>query len=121
MLEVVRDVLPPVEVRQNVKVHRMGKGRGGPPPADVRPLYLVKPRVSAWPVLVIRVHWYTPADYDFVGIAEGETRKAAPATPAKTRASVPGRAMTAEDLLRQFAEAIGAPISKKGTKKRKPK
>ncbi len=213
VLAVVRDVLEPVEVRRDVKVHRMGKGHGGPPPADVRPLYLVKARASGWAVLVIRVHWYTPADYDlagkvareaskrlktraitafyddvsdsfaqewqggkpveewssydgylgfylkfyelgiaapsswascidgeyafmsetpkaiervdFVGIPEGENKKAAPAARAEGAAETPKTSVTGEDLLRQLAEAMGAPITKKPTKKptkkRKPK
>jgi len=206
VLEVVRDVLAPVEVRQDVKVHRMGKGRGGPPPAGVRPLYLVKARASDWPVLVIRVHWYTPADYDlaeevareastrlktravaafyddvsdsfaqewrggkpveewsshegylgfylkfyergiaapsswtsvwdgeyafmsetpdaiervdYVAIAEGEKKEAPAAAPAGQAAGGPETAKTAEDLLRQFARAAGAPVAKSPARKR---
>ncbi len=58
---------------------------------------------------------------DFVGIAEGEKKEPAPAAPAKKSAKAPEKSMTGEDLLRQFAQAIGAPISKKGTKKRSSK
>jgi hypothetical protein len=58
---------------------------------------------------------------DFVGIAEGEKKEPPPAAPAKKSAKTSDKSMTGEDLLRQFAEAIGAPIAKKGAKKRKSK
>ena len=74
VLEAARDLFDVVESRQGVKVHPIrppgdvaagagfGAGRGAAPPDDVRPLYLLKPRASDWTVLLIRLHWFTPAD-----------------------------------------------------------
>lgn len=62
VLEAIQEVLDVAEVRRRVPVLRMGRGGGPPPPAGVRPLFLVRAHASDWAVLVVRVHWYTRAD-----------------------------------------------------------
>ena len=64
VLEVAREIFDVVESRQADRVYpmRAADPTGADPPADVRPLYLVKPKGSDWTVLVIRVHWFTIAD-----------------------------------------------------------
>jgi hypothetical protein len=67
VLKVLRDIdlLDIAEVRQDVEILPHKRSRvTGPEPPPVRPLFLVKPRASDWTVLVIRIHWYTPADWD---------------------------------------------------------
>ena len=67
VLQVLRNIdnLDIAEVRKDVEIlpHQRGIG-AGPEPPPVRPLFLVKPKASDWTVLVIRIHWYTPADWD---------------------------------------------------------
>jgi hypothetical protein len=50
------------DYRPNQKIYPNRRGRGPAPPENIRPLFLVKAKVSTWAILVIRVHWYTPED-----------------------------------------------------------
>jgi hypothetical protein len=75
VLEVAREIFDVVESRQADRVYpmRAADPTGADPPADVRPLYLVKPRASDWTVLIIRVHWFKTADAE---LAESFARDA---------------------------------------------
>jgi len=79
VLKVLGDIdgLDVAEVRENVEVLPSKRGPLiGPEPPPVRPLFLVKPRASDWTVVVIRIHWYTPADWDIAaGVAIAASKR----------------------------------------------
>ena len=75
VLRVARDVLEVAEVRRDVKVSPMRVARGEPAADGVRPLYLVKPKASNWPVLVVRAHWFMSEDWNVAQMLAREASK----------------------------------------------
>ena len=73
--EVMRQVLDVTEIRERVKIHRMNETQGAVPPDGVRPLFLVKMRASSWTLLVIRLHWFAPSDWDLAELVAREASK----------------------------------------------